>query len=175
MGLVSERAEILQRENSPIHIADPNTFPLLSDIMQHRERTRTTPRAPSNAIDTLPSPPPISLVISVLNSSDLKSEHRVITIPCNTSHIRQAVRVGRTINEETRAGVNNLFFDNLVLSRNHAEVYCDSFGRVFIKDLGSTNGTFVNDVRLSPAGQASEAFELIARQKLPCIPQLHFL
>lgn len=111
-------------------------------------------------------PLPLSLVVNVYNQNDIKPERRVITIPPNTSLVRHSVRVGRTINEETRPRVNNLFFDSLVISRNHAEVYCDSFARVFIRDLGSANGTYVDDKRLSPSGEASEAFELVAGQRL---------
>ncbi|APR84998.1 Serine phosphatase RsbU, regulator of sigma subunit protein [Minicystis rosea] len=43
------------------------------------------------------------------------------------------------------AGVQ-VFLDHHTVSRRHAEMFCDPFGRWWIRDLGSTNGTLVNDV-----------------------------
>jgi len=42
------------------------------------------------------------------------------------------------------AGVQ-IFLDHHTVSRRHAEMFCDPFGRWWIRDLRSTNGTFVND------------------------------
>jgi len=38
-----------------------------------------------------------------------------------------------------------LVLDHHTVSRRHAEMFCDPFGRWWIRDLGSTNGTLVND------------------------------
>ena len=77
------------------------------------------------------------------------------------------VRVGRVINpSKIPAKFDNLLFDTKVLSRNHAEVFCDVQGRVFIRDLGSSNGTYINGFRLSPDAVASEPFQLIVGQEL---------
>ncbi|MFT3775076.1 MAG: SpoIIE family protein phosphatase [Minicystis sp.] len=46
------------------------------------------------------------------------------------------------------AGVQ-VFLDHHTVSRRHAEMFCDPFGRWWIRDLGSTNGTLVNDVVVS--------------------------
>jgi serine phosphatase RsbU (regulator of sigma subunit) len=37
-----------------------------------------------------------------------------------------------------------LLLDHHTVSRRHAEMFCDPFGRWWIRDLGSTNGTLVN-------------------------------
>jgi phosphoserine phosphatase RsbU/P len=37
-----------------------------------------------------------------------------------------------------------LMLDHHTVSRRHAEMFCDPFGRWWIRDLGSTNGTLVN-------------------------------
>jgi phosphoserine phosphatase RsbU/P len=38
-----------------------------------------------------------------------------------------------------------VLLDHHTVSRRHAEMFCDPFGRWWIRDLGSTNGTTVND------------------------------
>ncbi|EJD50126.1 hypothetical protein AURDEDRAFT_20516, partial [Auricularia subglabra TFB-10046 SS5] len=53
----------------------------------------------------------------------------------------------------------NGYFDTKVLSRQHAEVWEES-GKIWIKDVKSSNGTFINSIRLSPEGVESEPFEL---------------
>lgn len=42
--------------------------------------------------------------------------------------------------------------DNKYISRSHCEIYLYS-GRYFLKDIGSKNGTFLNDIRLEPSSE----------------------
>ncbi|KAI9315114.1 SMAD/FHA domain-containing protein, partial [Dichotomocladium elegans] len=53
----------------------------------------------------------------------------------------------------------NGYFDSKVLSRTHAEIWNDH-GKVFIKDVKSSNGTFVNGQRLSDENEESGPMEL---------------
>lgn len=53
----------------------------------------------------------------------------------------------------------NAIFDSKVLSRSHAEIWVDD-QKVYIKDTKSSNGTYLNDERLSTCGKYSEPFEL---------------
>ena len=48
-----------------------------------------------------------------------------------------------------RAPGVQLTLDHYTVSRRHAELFCDPFGRWWIRDLGSTNGTLVNDERVN--------------------------
>jgi serine phosphatase RsbU (regulator of sigma subunit)/pSer/pThr/pTyr-binding forkhead associated (FHA) protein len=53
-----------------------------------------------------------------------------------------------------------VFLDHHTVSRRHAEMFCDPFGRFWIRDLGSTNGTQVNgepvtEQALSPGDRIS--------------------
>lgn len=71
----------------------------------------------------------------------------------------QRIKIGRQTNAKTAPGERNGFFDSKVLSRQHAEVWEES-GKIYIKDVKSSNGTFINGERLSPEGAESEPFEL---------------
>ncbi|OCH93216.1 SMAD/FHA domain-containing protein [Obba rivulosa] len=57
-------------------------------------------------------------------------------------------------------GSNKLAFKSKVVSRAHAEIWCEAGGRFFIKDTKSSSGTFLNHVRLSPANSESRPSEL---------------
>ncbi|KAI0031846.1 hypothetical protein K488DRAFT_51159 [Vararia minispora EC-137] len=77
----------------------------------------------------------------------------------------QHIKIGRQTNAKTTPGERNGFFDSKVLSRQHAEVWEDG-GKasrrllIYIKDVKSSNGTFINSERLSSESQESEPFEL---------------
>lgn len=51
-------------------------------------------------------------------------------------------------------------FQSKVVSRQHAELWCDLSGRLFLRDTKSSSGTFVNRTRLSPPGVFSRPYEL---------------
>ncbi|CAG9800018.1 unnamed protein product [Chironomus riparius] len=68
------------------------------------------------------------------------------------------VKIGRAI-ARTKVSDNNAIFDCKVLSRNHAELWYDD-GKFFLKDTGSSNGTFINNQRLSQTCSQSEPFEV---------------
>ncbi|EIE85880.1 hypothetical protein RO3G_10590 [Rhizopus delemar RA 99-880] len=52
-----------------------------------------------------------------------------------------------------------LSFKSKVVSRNHAELWTEQ-GKVFLRDIGSSSGTFINHIRLSTPNQESERQEL---------------
>lgn len=55
---------------------------------------------------------------------------------------------------------NKLAFKSKVVSRAHAEVWCEAGGKFFIKDTKSSSGTFLNHMRLSAPNTESRAFAL---------------
>lgn len=69
------------------------------------------------------------------------------------------IKIGRYSNAKSVPNPLNGYFDSKVLSRAHAEVWSEN-DKVYIKDVKSSNGTFVNGTRLSPESQESEPFEL---------------
>ncbi|KAK3830025.1 MAG: hypothetical protein J3R72DRAFT_478930 [Linnemannia gamsii] len=69
------------------------------------------------------------------------------------------VKIGRQTGVTTSPHPSNGYFDSKVLSRVHAEVWSDA-GKVYIRDLKSSNGTFLNGKRLCHENTESEPFEL---------------
>ncbi|KAI9250298.1 SMAD/FHA domain-containing protein [Sporodiniella umbellata] len=53
-----------------------------------------------------------------------------------------------------------LSFKSKVVSRCHCEIWVDQDGKLYIRDTKSSSGTFLNHIRLSPAGQESRPVEL---------------
>ena len=69
-------------------------------------------------------------------------------------------KIGRQTNQKTIPAANNGYFDSKVLSRQHAEIWADRNGKIWIRDVKSSNGTFVNGQRLSQENKESDPHEL---------------
>lgn len=79
----------------------------------------------------------------------------------------ETLRIGRQTNAKTVPTPSNGYFDSKVLSRQHAEVWAEpKTGKVWIRDVKSSNGTFVNGQRLSQENKDSEPHELRAEDIL---------
>jgi hypothetical protein len=99
------------------------------------------------------------LYLSSLNGT---FERKTISVP----FYPDTLRIGRQTNAKTVPTPVNGFFDSKVLSRQHAEIWADSQGKIFIRDVKSSNGTFVNGNRLSQENRESEPHELQAPDRL---------
>ncbi|KAL1919003.1 uncharacterized protein VTP21DRAFT_2384 [Calcarisporiella thermophila] len=64
------------------------------------------------------------------------------------------LKIGRSTSSRTAPSTTNGYFENRVLSRNHAEIWYDGT-QTYLKDIKSSNGTFVNGERLSAEGTES--------------------
>ncbi|KAK5991167.1 hypothetical protein PT974_09445 [Cladobotryum mycophilum] len=76
---------------------------------------------------------------------------------CCNSYLSTALL---STNQKTVPTATNGFFDSKVLSRSHAEIYAERNGKIYIRDVKSSNGTFVNGTRLSQENRESEPHEL---------------
>ena len=99
------------------------------------------------------SDPPALLVLLPMNGT---FERKHINVP----QFPEILRIGRQTNAKTVPTSSNGYFDSKVLSRQHAEVWADRGGKIWIRDVKSSNGTFVNGMRLSPESRESEPHEL---------------
>ncbi|XP_046392468.1 sarcolemmal membrane-associated protein [Ischnura elegans] len=70
----------------------------------------------------------------------------------------QKVKVGRSV-ARARPATNNVIFDCKVLSRNHALFWYEN-GKFYLQDTKSSNGTFVNNQRLSKSLEESAPQEV---------------
>jgi len=108
-----------------------------------------------------------------IQPSSISSSFPIVTLilesiePNEKSHVIKTidlfdgtpVKIGRQVNSKTAPSLGNGYFDSKVLSRNHAEIWYDG-GKIYIKDTKSSNGTFVNQKRLSEENQESAPHEL---------------
>lgn len=69
-------------------------------------------------------------------------------------HLEEVCRVGRNFG-------NDLILDDTTVSRNHALVYIAEIGCYSVNDLGSSNGTFVNGVRVSSPTRLKDGDEIM--------------
>lgn len=106
-----------------------------------------------------PSPPQDSLICPALHLYPLNDTFVSKQINLAPTNARNHIKIGRYSNNKTVPSPVNGYFDSKVLSRAHAEVWYEN-EKVYIKDIKSSNGTFINGTRLSPESQESEPFEL---------------
>ncbi|CAM1506249.1 Fc.00g058900.m01.CDS01 [Cosmosporella sp. VM-42] len=104
------------------------------------------------AAEQLPPGQPVLYLLS-LNGT---FERKTIAVP----FAPDSLRIGRQTNQKTIPTPTNGFFDSKVLSRQHAEIYAERNGKIYIRDVKSSNGTFVNGTRLSQENRESEPHEL---------------
>ncbi|XP_066285592.1 sarcolemmal membrane-associated protein-like isoform X9 [Branchiostoma lanceolatum] len=72
--------------------------------------------------------------------------------------LTEAMKIGRSV-ARARPAPNNCIFDCKVLSRNHALLWFEN-SKFFLQDTKSSNGTFVNNQRLSKGSEESPAHEI---------------
>lgn len=109
---------------------------------------KSTKQSQSQAQAQAYPPPKLSTTIYVLKlvSPDQPNEYlKVLNIP----QAPQSLKIGRQNTPKTTNKITDGFFDSRVLSRNHAELFVKD-KMLYIRDLKSSNGTFINDAKLEP-------------------------
>ncbi|CEP12931.1 hypothetical protein [Parasitella parasitica] len=95
-----------------------------------------------------------SILTIILKPHNASFQTRTLELKDNVK-----IRIGRQTSSKTAPTAYNGYFDSKVLSRQHAEIWCDK-ARVYVRDIKSSNGTFVNKERLSNEGEESAPKEL---------------
>ncbi|KAJ3300762.1 hypothetical protein HK104_003732 [Borealophlyctis nickersoniae] len=122
------------------------------------------PRPPS--VPPKPTPPPVDLAALGATAPPLPDADipHLLAIPLNgmfeTCYLplnpTRPFRLGRSNTQGVGAFKS---FPSQVVSRNHAEMF-ERDNKVYIRDIGSNSGTFLNSNRLSEPGQQSQEFEI---------------
>ena len=97
--------------------------------------------------------------IIILKSLNGTFETKFLVVPFKPDGLKLGRPVTNSINKSNTSSKRDLFsqqvrpdngnFDSRVLSRNHACLSCDpTTGKIYIRDLKSSNGTFVNGVKI---------------------------
>lgn len=102
--------------------------------------TKTSPT--NNNID-LPNRDKIIFLV-IATSLNETFDRKALTVP----EFPNVLKLGRPNSSQKAPNATNGYFDSRVISREHAELYVKD-GRVFIRDCNSSNGTFVNDEKLT--------------------------
>lgn len=132
----------------------PNAVATMSAVHQP---SPIVPSQQNGARNTEPTAQPSeNLALLALFPLNGTFERKQINVPFHP----EKLKVGRQTNAKTVPTPVNGYFDSKVLSRAHAEVWCDRIGKIWIRDVKSSNGTFVNGQRLSPENRDSEPHEL---------------
>jgi hypothetical protein len=130
-----------------------------SSVLQSQGQMSHQNGAPRPATEGLPAGGQPVLYLLSLNGT---FERKTITVP----FYPDTLRIGRQTNAKTVPTPINGFFDSKVLSRQHAEIWADRSGKIWIRDIKSSNGTFVNGTRLSQENRESEPHELQTQDHL---------
>lgn len=69
------------------------------------------------------------------------------------------IKMGRSVGTPEADSIQPILFKSKVVSRAHAEVFVEN-GTWYVRDIGSSSGTFLNSWRLSPANKPSPKCEL---------------
>jgi FHA domain len=148
----------------------------VSGVTTARPQVSTTTSGPNAAaaMSAVHQPPIVPSQQNGVRSMDVQAQTNeplavLALLPLNGTFERKHIsvpfqpgmlKVGRQTNAKTVPTSVNGYFDSKVLSRAHAEVWATRNGKIWIRDVKSSNGTFVNGQRLSPENRDSEPHEL---------------
>lgn len=159
-GVSTARTQSILTTNGPSAASAISTVHQPSSIVpsQHLLQNPTQTNGSRSVAQAVGESNPVLYLLSMNGTF----ERKTISVP----YYPDSLRIGRQTNAKTVPTPANGFFDSKVLSRQHAEIWADRNGKVWIRDVKSSNGTFVNGVRLSAENRDSEPHELQTQDHL---------
>jgi hypothetical protein len=154
------------RENKlTIHVdrpklADANVTPLTA-----LPSDPVSPISPDSANSALPFVQPGTIRFQLIPFSDIPGRSvtgEVVERSLNEGSVmhigRQVIKDGQIIQKSKKKPTElDVWFTSKVVSRTHAEMWVKD-DMLYIKDSGSSSGTFLNKMRLSPCGKESRPY-----------------
>ncbi|KOS15223.1 component of the spindle assembly checkpoint dma1 [Malassezia pachydermatis] len=94
--------------------------------------------------------------------ADLAADRSSTNGPPSSSEVREMMAQASPHRQPVVLGHRKrcVAFQSKVVSRLHAELWADVHGKIYIRDTRSSSGTFLNRLRLAPAGILSRTYEL---------------
>ncbi|CAL1273219.1 unnamed protein product [Larinioides sclopetarius] len=131
-----------------VYRKEPNNLDPLTGTTaaQSVEETTNDAGKSANAVNYMV---PRAILTSRPNSHPFQERHLLLDQP---------IKVGRSV-ARCRPALCNAIFDCKVLSRNHALLWYED-GKFYLQDTKSSNGTFVNNQRLSKSSEESPPREV---------------
>ncbi|KAG2193417.1 hypothetical protein INT47_006614 [Mucor saturninus] len=123
-----------------------------------RSESTTRRRATIAASTDIPQQNGIKVHVRIVPNIENPSRSLIFDIVDRELQVGSVIRIGRY--SERHANLNCMSFKSKVVSRCHSEVWVETDGKLYIRDTKSSSGTFLNHVRLSPAGNESRPVEL---------------
>lgn len=133
---------------------------MAQESQEHRRRRSNSQSQVS--VSSFPGLPPAKSSLAAERQKPPRrhaAEYYVTLVSLNdtfsTKHIRvpyfpERCKLGRPTGTKVKPDSTNGYFDSRVLSRNHACMFINPLnGKLFIQDMGSSNGTFVNLEKIS--------------------------
>ena len=117
-------------------------------IIGRRRSNSQSQVMPSVSLETIKEAPKkrkqVQYCVTLTSLNDTFAQ-KTLTVP----YFPDTRKLGRPTGAKIKPDVTNGFFDSRVLSRNHAAMYIEpNSSKLMLKDLGSSNGTFVNEQKL---------------------------
>ncbi|TPX38809.1 hypothetical protein SeMB42_g06495 [Synchytrium endobioticum] len=144
-------------------------------LMPHKDPTRTTPSSPFDPLDReLFDGVILKLGRQVRSPGDVGGGGPSVANYSDSSQPRFDPNLLQSIVSPSRSSataplrehlarggkiIENIWFKSKVVSRTHAEMWVKE-GQLYIKDGGSSSGTFLNRMRLSPSTKESRPYPL---------------
>ncbi|KAI7901002.1 uncharacterized protein BX663DRAFT_476034 [Cokeromyces recurvatus] len=97
--------------------------------------------------------------VRIVPSIENPSRSLIFDIVDRELEIGSVIKIGR-YSERHSNDINCMSFKSKVVSRCHCELSIEADKKLYIRDTKSSSGTFLNHVRLSPAGNESKQIEL---------------
>lgn len=120
---------------------------------------RFTDRQPSNR------DPVVAALAGVVSEATSSGEFGLSSAPAQSSRGQPGARGGAIPISGSHGGggridSSRIAFKSKVVSRGHAEIWCEPGGKFFIRDTKSSSGTFLNHIRLSGPNLESKPFAI---------------
>jgi len=153
-----ERDKLKEPVSSPLSLS-PGLSPALSTLSRSPGLSPAPGLSPSPSLT--PTSPSISHRIRLVAHFDSQRTFHFDTISRDLKEGR-ALSLGRftSASGQPKHSRHTLQFKSLVVSRSHAKLWFEAGGTLFVKDTGSSSGTFLNNNRLSLANTESRSYHV---------------